>query len=59
MMPYPRRPPHSIFGLLLRWLERLLCALLTAITDSVIEPIAACTPQSLSSSRTTIKVSKR
>jgi hypothetical protein len=31
MVPYPRRSPHSIFGLLLRWLAELLRALIAAL----------------------------
>src|ERR1700740_664199 len=38
MVPCPRRPPHSIFALLLRWLARLLHAFLQVLAKAL--PIA-------------------
>jgi hypothetical protein len=34
MVPCPRRSPHSIFGLLLRWLAALLRAFIIALVQS-------------------------
>jgi len=34
MVPCPRRSPHSIFSLLLRWLAELLLALIIALTSA-------------------------
>jgi hypothetical protein len=33
-LPPPHRSPHSIFGLLLRWLAELLRACIMALTDA-------------------------
>jgi hypothetical protein len=34
MVPCPRRLPHSIFGLLLRWLAELLRALIPFLAET-------------------------
>jgi len=38
MMPCPRRSPHSIFSLLLRWLVMILRALILALTRIIPAP---------------------